>query len=259
MSEPEIGATGTAAMTVKAPDLASAFRLAPEDAFPPVYATARMVALMEIAAARVLAPHLAEGERSVGVLIEVTHSAATPEGVGVEAVARYLGREGKQHRFEVVARDRGGEIGRAIHARAVVSSDRLVAGAVRRNSRRENDASEVRADGVGPVFRENAAESEAPEPRAPVAERPLTNPRGVGLARAPVRLRDTGTTLGAWRVTLISEEGEGSVTLIEASGQPLFYRGEGVCLGWRQESLAAAFAALRPVDDEPPLELPQLG
>ena len=237
MSEPEIGATASVATTVRASDLASALRMAPEDAFPPVYSTARMVALMELAAARVLAPHLAEGERSVGVLVEVTHTAATPEGVGVEAVARYLGREGTQHRFEVVARDRGGEIGRAVHARAVVSSDRLVAGAVRRNT----------------------SESEAPDPRAPVAERPLTNPRGVGLARAPVRLRETGTTLGAWRVTLISEEGEGSVTLVEAAGQPLFYRGEGVCLGWRQESLAAAFAALRPVDDEPPLELPQLG
>jgi predicted thioesterase len=237
MSEPEIGATASAATTVKGSDLASAFRLAPEDSFPPVYATARMVALMELAAARVLAPHLAEGERSVGVLVEVTHTAATPEGVPVEAVARYLGREGKQHRFEVVARDRGGEIGRAIHARAVVSSDRLISGALRRN----------------------AGEAEAPPPTAAVPERPLTNPRGLGFARSPVRMRETGSTLGAWKVTLISEEGEGSVTLIESAGQPLFYRGEGVCLGWRQESLAAAFAALQPADEEPPLELPQLG
>src|SRR5262249_54097025 len=58
MSEPEIGATASAATTVKPSDLASAFRLAPEDEFPPVYATARMVALMELAAARLLAPHL---------------------------------------------------------------------------------------------------------------------------------------------------------------------------------------------------------
>ena len=148
MSEPEIGATASAATTVKSSDLASAFRLAPEDAFPPVYATARMVALMELAAARVLAPHLAEGERSVGVLVEVTHTAATPEGVGVEAVARYLGREGKQHRFEVVARDRGGEIGRAHHARAIVSSDRLVGGrraAQRRRRRMRAAAAAIRS------------------------------------------------------------------------------------------------------------------
>jgi predicted thioesterase len=237
MSEPEIGSTASAATTVKASDLASAFRLAPEDGFPPVYATARMVALMELAAARVLAPHLAEGDRSVGVLVEVTHTAATPEGVGVEAVARYLGRDGKQHRFEVVARDRGGEIGRAIHARAVVSSERLVAGAVRRNPGIDSDA--------------QAAPS--------VPERPLTNPRGLGLARIPVRLREAGTTLGAWKLALVADEGEGAITLVEASGQPLFYRGEGVCLGWSQERLAAAYAALRPGDEEPPLELLQLG
>lgn len=132
MSEPEIGATASAATTVKASDLASSFRLAPEDAFPPVYATARMVALMELAAARVLAPHLAEGERSVGVTVDVTHSAATPEGVAVAAVARYRGRDGKLFTFEIVATDPGGEIGRAVHGRAIVSSARLVAGAERR-------------------------------------------------------------------------------------------------------------------------------
>jgi fluoroacetyl-CoA thioesterase len=237
MSEPEIGATASAAATVKASDLASAFRLAPEDAFPPVYATARMVALMELAAARVLAPHLAEGERSVGVLVEVSHTAATPEGVAVEAVARYLGPEGKRHRFEVVARDRGGEIGRGIHARTVVSSDRLVAGAARRN-------------GAG-------AEAAADAPSVP--ERPLSNPRAVSLGRSLIRLREAGTTLGAWKLTLVAEEGDGAVTLVEPAGQPLLYRGEGVCLGWSQERMAAAYAALQPRDDEPQLELPQLG
>jgi fluoroacetyl-CoA thioesterase len=237
MSEPEIGATATAAMTVKASDLASAFRLAPEDAFPPVYATARMVALMEVAAARVLAPHLAEGERSVGVVVELTHTAATPEGVGVEAVARYLGCEGKQHRFEVVARDRGGEIGRAIHARAIVSSDRLVAGAARRNG--------------------SGDEASAPAPSVP--ERAVTNPRGLALARAPIRLREAAATLGAWKLTLAADEGEGAITLVDPSGQASLYRGEGICLGWSQERLAAAYAALRPGEDEAPLELPQLG
>src|SRR4029453_9587372 len=55
-------------------DLASSLRFGPGDAFPPVLATARMVALMEVAAARVLAPFLGPGELSVGVRVEVTHS-----------------------------------------------------------------------------------------------------------------------------------------------------------------------------------------
>jgi fluoroacetyl-CoA thioesterase len=114
-------------------DLASSLRFGPGDAFPPVLATARMVALMEVAAARVLAPFLVPGELSVGVRVDVTHSAATPSGTPVTATARYLGREDGLYSFEVIARDLGGEIGRAAHRRAIVSSQRLVAGAARRN------------------------------------------------------------------------------------------------------------------------------
>jgi fluoroacetyl-CoA thioesterase len=132
--EPEIGATAAAEIVVTEADLASSFRPGPEDAYPPVFATARMVALMEVAAARVLAPLLAPDELSVGVLVDVTHSAATPPGVPVTATARYLGREDGQYRFEVVAHDPGGEIGRGAHRRAIVSSQRLVAGAIRRNA-----------------------------------------------------------------------------------------------------------------------------
>jgi predicted thioesterase len=139
MSDPEIGATATAEMIVRTSDLASAFRPEPGDTFPPVFATARLVALMEVAAGRILRPHLVPGEFSVGVSVDMTHSAATPEGFSVTAAARYLGREGKLHLFEVIARDAGGEVGRARHRRAVVSGERLVAGARRR----------VAADGSG--------------------------------------------------------------------------------------------------------------
>jgi predicted thioesterase len=132
-SEPDIGATAVAELRVQAGDLASAFRLEPADEFPAVFATARMVALMELAAGRILRPHLGPGESSVGVTADVTHSAATPEGAAVQATARYLGREGKLHLFEIVARDGGGEIGRARHGRAVVAADRLITGARRRN------------------------------------------------------------------------------------------------------------------------------
>ena len=134
-SGPEVGATASAELVVSSGDLASAFTPGPHDAFPPVFATARMVALMEVAAARLLQPHLRPGEFSVGVVVDVQHAAATPEGVRVTATARYLGREGKLHLFEVVASDVGGEIGRGAHRRAVVNGERLAAGARRRNPR----------------------------------------------------------------------------------------------------------------------------
>jgi predicted thioesterase len=94
-----------------------------------------MVALMEVAAARVLRSHLREGETSVGVSVDVVHTAATPPGAAVTAAARLVGRDGKLFVFEVSAADNAGEIGRGTHKRAVVTAERLVSGAARRAAR----------------------------------------------------------------------------------------------------------------------------
>ncbi len=134
MSEPAVNSIASAQLTVAPSDLANMLNLEPGDAFPPVFATSRMVGLMEVAAARVLRPHLREGEASVGVSVDVVHSAATPPGVTVTATARFVGREGKLFLFEVAASDNAGEIGRGTHKRAVVSAERLVTGAVRRSA-----------------------------------------------------------------------------------------------------------------------------
>ena len=132
MKEPEIDSIGRVRTVVTDADLASALPLESGDAFPAVFATARMIALMEIASARALHPFLAAGEMSVGVAVEVTHSAPTPPGAVVTAEARFLGREGKLLVFEVVASDPGGEVGRGRHKRAVVTAERLQAGAAKR-------------------------------------------------------------------------------------------------------------------------------
>jgi fluoroacetyl-CoA thioesterase len=127
-----VGSAGAASQIVAESDLAS--RISPDhaDSFPPVFSTARMVALMELAAARVLTPILSPGELSVGVLVNVDHTAATPPGARVRATARFLGMEGKFYSFEVAAFDPAGEIGRGVHRRAIVDSDRLRRGAERR-------------------------------------------------------------------------------------------------------------------------------
>jgi fluoroacetyl-CoA thioesterase len=132
MTDPEIGATATAEIEVGEGDLASVVSRDPTDTFPAVFATARMVALMEIASGRVLRPLLGPGEQSVGVSLDIVHTAPTPPGARVTATSRYVGREGKLHVFEVAAHDSGGEVGRGRHKRAVVAVDRLVAGAKRR-------------------------------------------------------------------------------------------------------------------------------
>jgi predicted thioesterase len=91
-----------------------------------------MVAQMEIAAARVLKPLLEPGELSVGVTVDISHTAPTPPGAQVITTARYAGREGKLFLFEVIASDPGGEIGRGWHKRAIVTSERLQSGAAKR-------------------------------------------------------------------------------------------------------------------------------
>jgi predicted thioesterase len=132
MSEHAVNSTATAQLTVAPSDLATVLNLEPADAFPPVFATSRMIGLMEVAAARVLRPHLRAGEASVGVSVDVVHTAATPPGATVTATAKFVGREGKLFLFEVSAADDAGEIGRGTHKRAVVSTERLVGGAARR-------------------------------------------------------------------------------------------------------------------------------
>jgi len=131
-NELHAGAVGTASRVVGQSDLASALSPDHTDHFPHVFATAGMVALMEMAASRAMAGVLEEGELTAGVLVNVTHTAATPPGATVRARARFLGREGKFYRFEVVAEDEAGEIGRGIHDRAVVRHDRLLEGAQKR-------------------------------------------------------------------------------------------------------------------------------
>jgi fluoroacetyl-CoA thioesterase len=131
----EVGSTASARLTVAQSDLASALNLEPSDAFPRVFATSRMVALMELAAARVLRPNLRAGELSVGVSLEVVHTAATPLGATVTATAKFVGRDGKLFLFEVSAADNAGEIGRGTHKRAIVTTERLVAGAAQRGAK----------------------------------------------------------------------------------------------------------------------------
>ena len=100
--------------------------------FPRVLGTARLISLMELAAARAMEPMLRPGELTAGIVVRIEHVAPTPLGGTVRMTARYLGREGKHHRFEVIAADDAGEIFRGQHIRAVVEARRLEKGASRR-------------------------------------------------------------------------------------------------------------------------------
>lgn len=116
-------------------DTARSIALAPTDAFPEVFATSRMIALMELAAARAMRPLLGSGQLSVGVSLNVRHTAATPVGSAVRAVATYLRTEQKLLHFRVEAFDEAGQIGSGEHTRAVIETSRLINGAQKRRKR----------------------------------------------------------------------------------------------------------------------------
>ncbi|WP_448556667.1 thioesterase family protein [Thalassotalea montiporae] len=118
--------------TVQSKDLASDLPIDEDDNFPEVFATSRMIALMELAAARLMKPILQSDELSVGVNVNVNHLAATPNNQEVKAVATYIGMVGKLYQFEVELHDKGGIAGSGTHTRAIVKTERLVQGAIAR-------------------------------------------------------------------------------------------------------------------------------
>ena len=132
MTELRPGARWSFRYLVKQEDTAAALNGITGDRFPPVLATTRCIALLELAAGHLLLPLQKPGELSVGVTVEVKHLAATPVGAWVEAEATFIAQEGKLYAFDVVARDPGGEIMRGVHQRAIVAESRLLEGAAKR-------------------------------------------------------------------------------------------------------------------------------
>ncbi len=63
--------------------------------------------------------------------------------------------------------------------------------------------------------------------------------------RVPARTREGRITLSAWRMNIATPKGAGSIMLVETNVGAVF-RGEGVFLGWPQETLAAAYRSLVP-------------
>jgi hypothetical protein len=87
----------------------------------------------------------------------------------------------------------------------------------------------------------------------------LANPRALALERFPICTRESSSTLSAWRLTIMTDEGDGSIYLVGISPDRALYRGDGLFLGWSQQRLEAVYRELRPVSEEPPFDSLQLG
>ena len=90
-----------------------------------VFATPAMCCLMEQAASELMDSLLEEGSTSVGTALNVAHTAATPVGMQVRAVAEITGVEGRRISFKVTAFDEAGEIGSGTHERFIVFKEKF--------------------------------------------------------------------------------------------------------------------------------------
>lgn len=113
-----IGSKGTFEQVVATVHLASHL----DSTLASVLSTPTIVAMMEQAAINAIKPFLDPGESSVGMTIEVTHSAATPPGHRARAEAEVTGVEGRRLEFAVRAFDDVEQIGSGTHRRAVVDA-----------------------------------------------------------------------------------------------------------------------------------------
>ena len=86
-----------------------------------VLATPVMINLIEAAALAAIEHLLPAGYQSLGTLLEVRHTAATPVGMRVTATAEVVAVEGRLIRFRVEARDEKDRIGDGTHERVIVN------------------------------------------------------------------------------------------------------------------------------------------
>ena len=117
-----VGQVGTATTEVSAAHTAQAVG----SGSLPVFATPMLVALMEQAACHCLAPHLPEGQTSVGTHVDIHHTAASPQGAHITATATITQVNGRQIVFEVRATDGTQEVGHGTHTRVAVDAARFM-------------------------------------------------------------------------------------------------------------------------------------
>lgn len=91
-----------------------------------VFATPMMIALMEKAAALSIEPYLAEGQSSVGTLINVSHVSPTPLGRRVWAESEVIGMDRRKITFKVSAYDDKGLVGEGTHERFIIDIDSFI-------------------------------------------------------------------------------------------------------------------------------------
>jgi len=93
---------------------------------PKVFATGYLVGLMEFACIKFINPHIDwPRQQSVGIHINVSHTAATPVGMTVTVKGRLEAVEGRKLRFALEAFDEKDAISSGTHDRFIIDADKF--------------------------------------------------------------------------------------------------------------------------------------
>ncbi len=118
----EPGLINEMTMTVAEDDTA---RASGGGTLPLVLSTPRMISYMERTAHQVLLPYLAEGQTSVGTVVNIRHLGATPVGMQVRFRAELLEVDRRRLRFKVEAWDEMEKVGEGEHERFIIDQGRF--------------------------------------------------------------------------------------------------------------------------------------
>lgn len=91
-----------------------------------VFATPMLVALVEQTCYESVLPYLSEGEGTVGTLVNVSHTSATPIGCRVWCESELVEVDRRRLVFEVKAYDEFGPIGSGVHERFLIDTGRFM-------------------------------------------------------------------------------------------------------------------------------------
>ncbi len=93
---------------------------------PEVFATGYLVGLIEWTCIKAVNPHLDwPAEQTVGIHIDVSHTAATPPGFAVTVKTKLVEIDGKKLVFEVSAHDGVDQITKGRHVRFIINKDKF--------------------------------------------------------------------------------------------------------------------------------------
>ena len=91
-----------------------------------VFGTPYVIALMEQTADKSVRPYLEEGCATVGIAVNMHHTAATPMGMKAYAESELIEIDGRRLVFNVAVFDEVGQVADCVHERFIIYKDKFM-------------------------------------------------------------------------------------------------------------------------------------